>query len=141
MTMRKPYSLLLLTLLVLVTTCSVINGEEVKEVQLNFWGERDFEAEFIESEKGVQAFVEAVNTADKLPEDRVIKTEPVLKFTLLMQEKDGEKDYHLWFTSEDEGYIQSLVPGNSATYRLDEKSVSGLREHVGAEVGVEKIEF
>ncbi|WP_456272533.1 hypothetical protein [Bacillus sp. AK031] len=138
--MRKTYSLLLIALLLLLAACSDINAEEVNEVKLNYWGDRDFEAEFIESEKGVQAFVEARNTAEELQEGRVIKTEPILFYTLMM-EKQEDQEYHLWFTNEDEGYIQSLVAGNSVTYQLDEQSVNELKKFLGEEDGLEKIEF
>lgn len=51
----------------------------------------------------------------------IVKTKFCICCILL---NDGEeKNYHLWITSDGEGYIQRLRPDGNATLKLDQTSV------------------
>ncbi|MFC6039963.1 hypothetical protein ACFPYN_11075 [Paenisporosarcina macmurdoensis] len=55
----------------------------------------------------------------------MITTKPLLSF-LLTLDKEEEKNYHLWITTNGEGYIQRLLPDKSSTFKLDASSVKEL---------------
>ena len=116
--------------LFLLTACGN-EIDNVKQVKLIYWemeGEEQQEVLFKnENEDSINTFIDAINQAEELGKEKVITTKPLLSI-LMELDKDEDKNYHLWITIEGEGYIQSLLPEKSATFRLDPTSVKELSE-------------
>ena len=126
MEIRK--SLVFLMVLFLITACAN-KIENVKQITLFYWeveGEEHQEVLFTkENEDNINSFIDAINHAEELEEKRVITTKPLLSFLMIL-DKEEEKNYHLWITTNGEGYIQRLLPDKSATFKLDATSVKEL---------------
>lgn len=103
--------------------------ESVKQITLYYWeveGEEHQEVLFTnENEDSINSFIDAINHAEELGKKRVITTKPLLSFLMIL-DKEEKKNYHLWITTNGEGYIQQLLPDKSATFKLDETSVKEL---------------
>ncbi|TFD99469.1 hypothetical protein [Jeotgalibacillus salarius] len=117
---------LLLTLL-LLSACASNNLENTTEVKVSFWKgeEPGSKKDIIQEEKDVDVFVSSTADAEELEPARVIKTAPLLQYSLVQDEE--VLDYHLWISENDEGYIQSLRPEESRTYQLDTSSIESLK--------------
>ncbi|MBM7585654.1 hypothetical protein JOC86_002196 [Bacillus pakistanensis] len=136
----------LLSILIIFTmgACSNANQENVEEIKVNYWlnDEMQSETEFIQEDETISNFVNATNNAEKLDKQKVIKTPPLLTYTLVMQD-DDTNEYHLWLTTDGKGYIQSLTNKDSLTYKLNEESVVDLTseiENTKSEL-LQKLEF
>lgn len=112
----------------LLTACGN-EVENVKQITLFFWeveGEEHQEVLFTnENEDSINSFIDAINHAEELGEKSVITTKPLLSL-LMTLDKEEEKNYHLWITTNGEGYIQRLLPDKSATFKLNATSVKEL---------------
>ncbi|WP_270182329.1 hypothetical protein [Alkalihalobacillus sp. CinArs1] len=78
-----------------------------------------------------------------MDEQKFIKTPPLLTYDLI-GEGSNNKSFHLWIAEDGEGFIQSLVPKESQTYRLEEDTIKDLtnilEKHENAPL-LTKIEF
>ncbi|NMH68175.1 hypothetical protein HF072_05220 [Bacillus sp. RO3] len=140
----KKYMLFIIFILTL-SACSEIHVGEVKEIEVKKWIGKNVQAdsEFIVKEETINHFVEATNGYEKLEKQNVIKTPPVLTYTIVLEDGEG-RGYHLWLTKDGKGYIQSLIEEDSLTYRLKEESVAALKKDMEEAGGVEptgEIEF
>ncbi|WP_246939454.1 hypothetical protein [Bacillus pinisoli] len=123
--MRRFY--LLSFLVLFITACSSDVVENVERVDLIYWEteEKKSEDELINQQDVVKIFVNTVNNAKKLNEQKIIKTKPLLSFSLGIKD-DKSKKYHLWITEKGEGYIQRLLPDPNGTFKIDNNSVREL---------------
>ncbi|MCA1030923.1 hypothetical protein LCL95_07820 [Bacillus timonensis] len=123
--MKKVY--LLFFSIFLITACSSDKIKDVERVELFYWETKVEKAknEFFDNENTVDMFVESVNNAEELDGKQIIKTKPLLSFSLGLKD-DITKKYHLWITEDGEGYIQGLLPDSNGTFKLDNQSVATL---------------
>lgn len=125
--MKKSY-LLFITLLIFLTACGN-KIENVEQITLNYWevDGKKHEDETItnKDEQILNTFINAVNNAEELEEEKVIATEPLLSFSMRLNDNE-EKSYHLWISMNGEGYIQSLHPDVNRPSKLDKTSVADL---------------
>ncbi|MCA0987396.1 hypothetical protein [Guptibacillus algicola] len=121
--------LLLMTIIfsLSLTACSTNELENVERVKVSFWSgdEKQSEEVAIVNKDEIEPFISATNHAKELDEQTIIKTPPTLTYIINMEE-NSNKSYHLWIIEDGEGYIQSLLPEDRLTYRLDEDSVKEL---------------
>lgn len=126
--MKVTKSLVFLVVLFLLTACAN-EIENVKQISLFYWeveGEEHQEVLFTnENKDSINSFIDAINHAEELGEKRIITTKPLLSFLMIL-DKEEEKNYHLWITTNGEGYIQRLHPDKSATFKLGATSVKEL---------------
>jgi len=134
-------------ILILCSGCSSITIEDAETVRLDYWsGEvtEEIREEYIDENNGLDYFVNAVNAAEEVTEQSVITTRPLLSLEFVMEDKEN-RNYHLWVTDRGEGFIQSLQPHKSLTFRLDPDSVKELKGFFETKESVEvlkgKIEF
>ena len=126
--MKEKKSFVFLMVLFLLSACGN-EIENAKQITLFYWeveGEEHQEVLFTnENEDSINSFIDAINYAEELGKKRVITTKPLLSFLMIL-DKEEEKNYHLWITTNGEGYIQRLLPDKSATFKLDATSVKEL---------------
>ncbi|WP_059173361.1 hypothetical protein [Bacillus sp. FJAT-27445] len=115
--------------------------DNVVEVDVNYWenGIKNQQIEVLLHKQDKHIFVNAVNDAKKLDEDRTIKTKPSLSIKILSFEGDYT-DYHLWITSNGKGYMQALDSSDGGTYELTETSVKELTEFIKTKENVDVIQ-
>jgi hypothetical protein len=135
-------SLVLLMVLFLLTACGN-EIENVKQITLFYWeveGEKHQEVIFTnENEDSINSFIDAINHAEELGEKRVITTKPLLSFLMIL-DKEEEKSYHLWITTNGEGYIQRLLPDKSSTFKLNATPVKELSKLINEQEKVPLID-
>ncbi|MCM3574727.1 hypothetical protein M3172_16135 [Mesobacillus subterraneus] len=114
--------------------------ENVEEVNVNYWenGVRNQKDEVISDKSSVEIFTKAVSEAIELDKGKVITTKPLLSFHLVA--KEGEQGYHLWITSNGNGYIQSLYPTNGDTFKLIKTSIASLTEFINSKENIDVIQ-
>ena len=116
-----------LIVLFILTACGN-EIENVKQINLSYWEVTKEQQDTLintDDKDNIDTFVNAVNNAEEQESEKIIITKPLLSFSLLFNE-DEEKNYHLWITSNGEGYIQRLLPDGNATLKLDQTSVKKL---------------
>ncbi|MGE6203017.1 hypothetical protein [Guptibacillus hwajinpoensis] len=120
----KRNLLIMIILSISLSACSTNELENVEKVEASLWigNEKQSEEVAFEEKEEVDVFVGATNNAKELDDQKVIKTPPVLTYDLII-EGSNNKAFQLWITEDGEGFIQSLLPEGSLTYRLDEDSV------------------
>ncbi|WP_166000316.1 hypothetical protein [Bacillus sp. Cs-700] len=123
----KRNLLIKIILLISLSACSTNELEDVEKVKASFWigNEKQSEEVAFKEQDEVDVFVGATNNAKELDDQKVIKTPPVLTYDLII-EGSNNKAFQLWITKDGEGFIQSLLPEDSLTYRLDEGSVKNV---------------
>ena len=126
--MKEKKSFVFLMVLFLLSACGK-EIENVKQITLYYWEVEEEEHQEVlftnENEDSINSFIDAINYAEELGKKRVITTKPLLSFLMIL-DKEEEKNYHLWITTNGEGYIQRLLPDKSATFKLDANSVKEL---------------
>lgn len=134
-------------ILIFCSGCSSIIIEDAETVRLDYWsGEvtEEIREEYLDKNNGLDYFVNAVNTAEELTDQSVITTRPLLSLEFVMEDKEN-RNYHLWVTDSEEGFIQSLQPHKSRTYRLNPDSAKELKDFFETKESVEvlkgEIEF
>ncbi|WP_175989463.1 hypothetical protein [Bacillus sp. Marseille-Q1617] len=116
-------------------------ANEIHSVSISFW--KDSYEMTYEKPQAVNTFVSASERARKM--EKVITTEPLLRYEYISTD-NKVKNYHLWLSQDQKGYIQSLLPGEDTnTYELSGQSVEKLKDflhetHKNRELP-EKIEF
>ena len=133
----KRNLLIMIILLISLSACSTNELENVEKVKASFWNGNEKQSEevaFKEKEE-VDVFVAATNNAKELDDQKVIKTPPVLTYDLII-EGSNNKAFQLWITKDGEGFIQSLLPEDSLTYRLDEGSVKDVTNIINKQANV-----
>ncbi|MBM6616416.1 YobA family protein [Bacillus suaedaesalsae] len=122
---------LLFFLMLLINACSSIESNNVERVELNYWKSEGTKpkGEILQDKNKLQMFVNAVNNSEEIEKEKIIKTEPILSFSLDLREGESE-NYHLWITMNNEGYIQRLYPESNGTFKLDNKSVKELKSFI-----------
>ncbi len=120
----KRNLLIMIILSISLSACSTNELENVEKVEASFWigNEKQSEEVAFKEKEEIDVFVGATNNAKELDDQKVIKTPPVLTYNLII-EGSNNKAFQLWITEDGEGFIQSLLPEDSLTYRLDEGSV------------------
>ena len=120
----KRNLLIMIILLISLSACSTNELENVEKVKASFWigNEKQSEEVAFKEKEEVDVFVGATKNAKELDDQKVIKTPPLLTYDLII-EGSNNKAFQLWITKDGEGFIQSLLPEDSLTYRLDEGSV------------------
>lgn len=120
----KRNLLIKIILLISLSACSTNELENVEKVKASYWigNEKQSEEVAFKEKDEVDVFVGATNNAKELNDQKVIKTPPLLTYDLIIEESNN-KAFQLWITKDGEGFIQSLLPEDSLTYRLDESSV------------------
>ncbi|MBF0705802.1 hypothetical protein IQ283_04220 [Alkalihalobacillus hwajinpoensis] len=120
----KRNLLIMIILSISLSACSTNELQNVEKVEASFWigNEKQSEEVAFKEKEEVDVFVGATNNAKELDDQKVIKTPPVLTYNLII-EGSNNKAFQLWITEDGEGFIQSLLPEDSLTYRLDEGSV------------------
>lgn len=116
-------------ILLFCSACSSNVIEEAETVRLDYWESDETkekpEEEYLDENSGLNIFMSAVNTAEELTKQNVIITRPLLSLEFMMEAEEN-RNYHLWVTDKREGYLQSLHPQKSRTYRMDPDSVEEL---------------
>ncbi|BCB03963.1 hypothetical protein [Bacillus sp. KH172YL63] len=141
--MKKLRKLVSLISLLFIVACSP--QEHVQEVKVKVWSGEKMQSEtaFFKDENSIDQFVNLTKSAKKLDDSKIIKTPPMLTYTLIMED-DSDSEYHLWVTEEGEGYVQELIPNNSSTYELEDGAVRGILDILHEVKGTEpaaKIDF
>ena len=141
----KRNLLIMIILSISLSACSTNELENVEKVEASFWigNEKQSEEVAFKEKDEVDVFVGATNNAKELDDQRVIKTPPVLTYDLII-EGSNNKAFQLWITEDGKGFIQSLLPEDSLTYRLDEGSVKDVTNILNKQANVTllpKIEF
>lgn len=124
---KAKKALMFLIVLFILTACGN-EIENVKQINLSYWEVTKEQQDTLintDDKDNIDTFVNAVNNAEEQESEKIIITKPLLSFSLLFNE-DEEKNYHLWITSNGEGYIQRLLPDGNATLKLDQTSVKKL---------------
>jgi uncharacterized protein YcfL len=123
--LKKNVTVLFLSML-LLGACSSGTSGKVDEVVITYWGQTD--QVVIHDKEDVTTFVTPTMDAEKLGDQQIIKTTPLLRFEY--ESEDGiTKKYHLWISQEGEGYIQSLQPKKDvSTYALENEAVKALSD-------------
>lgn len=138
--LKAKKSLMFLIVLFVLTACG--NGiENVKQINLSYWEVTKEQQDTLintDDKDSINTFVNAVNHAEELESDKIIITKPLLSFSMLLNESE-EKNYHLWITSNGEGYIQRLHPDGNATFKLDQTSVKKLTKFLNKQEDVKLI--
>ena len=136
----KP--LVFLMVLFLLTACTN-EIENIKQITLLYWDAEGAEHQEVlftnENEVSIDSFIDAINHAEELEEKRVITTKPLLSFLMILDNEE-EKNYHLWITTNGEGYIQRLLPDKSSTFKLDASSVKELSKLINEQEKVPLID-
>ncbi|WP_283153690.1 hypothetical protein [Guptibacillus hwajinpoensis] len=124
---RNLLIMIILILSISLSACSTNELENVEKVEASFWvgNEKQSEEVAFKEKEEVDVFVGATNNAKELDDQKVIKTPPILTYDLII-EGSNNKAFQLWITEDGKGFIQSLLPEDSLTYRLDEGSVKDL---------------
>lgn len=141
----KRNLLIMIILSISLSACSTNELENVEKVEASFWigNEKQSEEVAFKEKDEVDVFVGATNNAKELDDQKVIKTPPVLTYDLII-EGSNNKAFQLWITEDGKGFIQSLLPEDSLTYRLDEGSVKDVTNILNKQANVTllpKIEF
>ncbi|MCA0992144.1 hypothetical protein [Pseudalkalibacillus hwajinpoensis] len=141
----KRNLLIMIILLISISACSTNELENVEKVKASSWigNEKQSEEVAFKKKEEVDVFVGATNNAKELDDQKVIKTPPVLTYDLII-EGSNNKAFQLWITEDGKGFIQSLLPEDSLTYRLDEDSVKDVTNILNKQVNVTlipRIEF
>lgn len=126
-----------LIVLFILTACGN-DIENVKQINLSYWEVTKEQQDTLintDDKDNIDTFVNAVNNAEEQESEKIIITKPLLSFSLLFNE-DEEKNYHLWITSNGEGYIQRLLPDGNATLKLDQTSVKKLTKFLNKQEDV-----
>lgn len=123
----KKKLLIMMLLLIALCACSTNELENVETVKASYWiGNEESPGEVVFDEyQEVGVFINATTNAKELDDQKFIKTPPLLTYELI-GEGSNNKSFHLWITEDEEGFIQSLVPQDSQTYRLEEDTVKDL---------------
>lgn len=95
--------------------------------------------EVISNNDIVNTFTNVFIDTKKLDKDKIIKTKPLLSFNLLLKE-GKEQGYHLWITSNGNGYIQNLYPSENGTFELTKTSVKNLTKFINTKENVDIIQ-
>lgn len=138
--LKVKKSFLFLMVLFILTACGN-EVENVKQVNLSYWDvieERQDTLLTNDDEDSINTFVHAINHAEELEKEKIITTKPLLSLSILLNEGE-EKNYHLWITSDGEGYIQRLRPDGNATFKLDQTSVKKLTKFLNKQENVKLI--
>lgn len=118
-------------LLLFCAACSSTVIEDAETVRLDYWEREEstgmYREEYIDETNGLGIFEDAVNSAEKLKNQNVIATKPLLSLEF-MTEPEERRSYHLWVTEGGEGYLQSLAPQKNHTYQLKPDSTEKLTE-------------
>lgn len=116
-------------------------------MRLDYWSGKvteEIREEYIDKHNGLDYFVNAVNAAEELTDQSVITSRPMFSLEFVMEDEKN-RNYHLWVTEKGEGFIQSLQPHKSLTYRLGPNSVKELKDFFETKESVEvlkgEIEF
>jgi len=138
--LKAKKSLMFLIVLFVLTACG--NGiENVKQINLSYWEVTKEQQDTLiktDDKDSIHTFVNAVNHAEELESEKIIITTPLLSFSMLLNESE-EKNYHLWITSNGEGYIQRLLPDGNATFKLHQTSVKELTDFINKQIDVKLI--
>lgn len=135
-------------MLLFCTACSPMVIEKAKGVSLNYWetdeSDAKLEDEYLNEADVLAIFVKAVNTAEQLTEQKIIRTKPLLTMHFTMEDEE-DWPYHLWVTDEGEGFLQSLQPLENQTFQLKKTAVKDLTEFLKSKEDVQilqgEIEF
>ncbi len=127
-------------LLLFCAACSSTVIEDAETVRLDYWDREKstgmYREEYIDETNGLGIFEDAVNSAEKLKDQKVITTKPLLSLEFIMESKEN-RSYHLWVIEEGEGYLQSLAPHKNLTYQIDPDSTKKLTEFFAAKANVD----
>lgn len=137
---KAKKALMFLIVLFILTACGN-EIENVKQINLSYWEVTKEQQDTLintDDKDNIDTFVNAVNNAEEQESEKIIITKPLLSFSLLFNE-DEEKNYHLWITSNGEGYIQRLLPDGNATLKLDQTSVKKLTKFLNKQEDVKLI--
>lgn len=130
-------------LLIACTACSPPPVEEAESVYLNYWEREEagepHEEEYLYEPSKLNLFIEAVNNAEELDEPKIIATMPLLSFSILMEEEE-DRNFHLWITEDGEAFLQSLIPAENTTLRIEKQAVKPLQEYLASKENVELIQ-
>lgn len=135
-------------MLLFCTACSTEVIEEAKGVSLDYWEAEESVAkageEYVDDNDDLAIFVNAVNTAEQLPEPKIITTKPLLTMHFTVEDEEN-RPYHLWVTDGGEGFLQSLQPLENQTFQLEKAAVKDLMEFLKSKEDVQilqgEIEF
>ena len=135
-------------LLLFCAACSSNVMDEAETVRLDYWEREEstglYREEYIDETNGLGMFENAVNSAEKLKNQKVIITKPLLSLEFTIESKEN-RSYHLWVTEDGEGYLQSLAPHKTLTYQIDPGSTEELNDFFAAKANVDvlkgEIEF
>lgn len=127
-------------LLLFCAACSSNVMDEAETVRLDYWEREEstgmYREEYIDETNGLGIFEDAANSAEKLKNQNVIATKPLLSLEF-MTESEERRSYHLWVTEGGEGYLQSLAPQKNRTYQLKPNSTEKLTEFFSTKENVE----
>ncbi len=129
-----------LMVLFILTACGN-ELQNVKQINQSYWEVTEERQDTLitnNDEDSINTFVYAVNHAEELEKEKIITTKPLLSFSILLNEGE-EKNYHLWITSDGEGYIQRLRPDGNATLKLDQTAVKKLTKFLNKQENVKLI--
>ncbi|WP_409271567.1 hypothetical protein V1499_18725 [Neobacillus sp. SCS-31] len=103
--------------------------DNVVEVDVNYWenGVKNQQVEVLLHKQDKNVFVDSINDARKMNDEKIIRTKPSLTINILSNEGDYEA-YELWITSDGTGYMQTLDPSGGGTFELSKASVKELAE-------------
>lgn len=138
---KAKKSLMFLLALFVLTACGNNDQENVKQIILSYWEVTKEQQDTLivpDDKDSINTFVNAINNAEEQDREKIIITKPLLSFSMLLNEGE-EKNYHLWITSNGEGYIQRLLPDGNATFKLDQMSVKKLTKFLNKQEDVKLI--
>lgn len=138
--LKAKKSLMFLIVLFILTACGN-DIENVKQINLSYWELTKEQQDTLintNDKDSINTFVNAVNHAEEQDREKIIITKPLLSFSMLLNEGE-EKNYHLWITSNGEGYIQRLLPDGNATFKLNQTSVKKLTKFLNKQEDVKLI--
>ncbi|WP_424415379.1 hypothetical protein [Paenisporosarcina sp.] len=138
--LKTKKALMFLIVLFVLTACGN-DIEHVKQINLSYWEVTKEQQDTLintDDKDSINTFVNAVNHAEELESEKIIITKPLLSFSMLLNESE-EKNYHLWITSNGEGYIQRLLPDGNATFNLDQTAVKKLTDFLNKQEDVKLI--
>lgn len=130
-------------MLLFCTACSPEVIKEAKGVSLNYWETEESvsqpEEEYVDDNDDLAIFVNAVNTAEQLTEQKIIRTKPLLTMHFTMEDEENQP-YHLWVTDEGEGFLQSLQPLENQTFQLEKTAAKDLTEFLKSKEDVQVLQ-
>jgi hypothetical protein len=123
-----------------LTACGV-ESAHLEKIAIHYWENTkdSIQVEVKSNEDIVNIFTKAVNDSKELDKKLVIKTKPLLSFDMLFSD-DKKQGYHLWITSNGDGYIQNLYPSERGTFELTDNSVTKLTDFLIEKENVEVIQ-